>query len=295
MDITNGGVGVLATSCTAPCAGLGFIGGWGQDAPAVVFAQQFSAGDAGNPQEIAEIASHEVGHTLGLGHDQSSTSSSLWSALMTPVYQAAPIMQWTSTAPGTFPGADELAIIEQTLTPKDDRYGQSAADATPVAGTTFDFSGTISASTQTDWFSFTVPNGAGPLNLEVAPSQYTSMLDLDATLFDSSLNVVEDSNPPATFVTLCRSHRARRPVLGPLPSAGNVFPARARVRRHRLHQLRIARYLHGQRWVHRGCAVRAGVVFLHRQRAMHPCARWFFRGRPRCDVRRPVLAGVVQR
>jgi hypothetical protein len=223
VDITNGGVGLLASGCTAPCAGLSFTGGWGQDAPAVVFAQQFGAGNAGNPQEIAEIASHEVGHTLGLQHDQASTTTSLWSALIAPSYQAAPIMQWTSTAPGTFQGGDELAIIEQTLTPRDDRYGQSAADATPVAGTTFDFSGTIAASAQTDWFSFTVPNGAGPLNLDVAPSQYTSMLDLDATLFDSSLNVVEDSNPPATFVTSAAATGLGAPFSGLSLSSGTYF------------------------------------------------------------------------
>lgn len=223
VDITNGGVGVLATDCTAPCAGLSFTGGWGQDGPAVVFAQQFGAGNAGNAQQIAEISSHEVGHTLGLPHDQTSTSTSLWSALMAPSYQAAPLMQWTSTAPGAFQGGDELAIIEQTLTPKDDRYGQSAADATPVAGTTFGFSGTISAQAQTDWFSITVPSGAGPLNLEVAPSQYTSMLDLDATLFDSSLNVVEDSNPPATFVNSAVATGLDAPFSGLSLSPGTYF------------------------------------------------------------------------
>ena len=65
----------------------------------------------------------------------------------------------------------------------------------------FDVSGTITADTQTDWFSFTVPSGAGPLNLDVAPSEYSSMLDIDATLFDSSDNQLVDSDPPATFVS----------------------------------------------------------------------------------------------
>ena len=224
VDITNGGSGDLATACTGTCAGLSFTGGWGQfDPAAAVFAQQFSAGDTGNPQEIAEIASHEVGHSLGLGHDQTSATTTLWSALMTPAYQAAPLMQWTSTAAAGIQGGDELAIIEQTLTPKDDRYGQSAADAAPLAGTTFDFSGTVAASTQTDWFSFTVPNGAGPLNLEVAPSQYTSMLDLDATLFDSSLNVVEDSNPPATFVSSAVATGLDAPFSGLSLSPGTYY------------------------------------------------------------------------
>jgi hypothetical protein len=224
VDITNGGSGDFATACTSPCAGLSFTGGWGQfDPAAAVFAQQFSAGDAGNPQEIAEVASHEVGHSLGLGHDQTSTTTSLWSALMTPAYQAAPIMQWTSTAAAGIQGGDELAIIERTLTARSDRYGHTSADATPHAGNTFDVSGTISASTQSDWFSFTVPNGAGPLNLDVAPSQYTSMLDLDATLFDSSMSLVQDSNPPATLVNSAEAIGLDAPFSGLSLSPGTYF------------------------------------------------------------------------
>ena len=207
VDITNGGTSALATTCggSSDCVGEAWTSGWGElDPAAVVLPQHFGTGNAGNPEEIAEVATHEIGHTLGLEHDVTSTNSSLSGAVMDPAYQDTPLKQWTSTPAGTqsLPtGGDELAIIETTLAPKSDGYGQSFAQATPLAGVSFDVSGTITADTQTDWFSFTVPSGAGPLNLDVAPSQYSSMLDIDATLFDSSDNQLVDSDPPATFVS----------------------------------------------------------------------------------------------
>jgi hypothetical protein len=92
VDIANGGTTPLASNCMAPCVGLAFTGAWGEmDPAAVVLPQNFEAGNAGNPEAIAEVATHEIGHTLGLGHDVISASSSLWGSVMDPAYQDTPL------------------------------------------------------------------------------------------------------------------------------------------------------------------------------------------------------------
>ncbi len=224
VDITNGGTTPLANDCAAPCVGLAFVGTWGYvDPAAVVLPQSTEAGNAGNPELIAEVATHEVGHTLGLGHDTTSSATSLWGAVMAPAYQDTPLEQWTSTAPSGLSGGDELSTIEQTLAPRSDGYGQSFAEATPLTGSSFDVSGTIAGDTETDWFSFTVPQGAGPLTLDVAPSQYTSMLDIDATLFDSSGTQLIDSNPTATFVSPSAASGLDAPFTNVSLSPGSTY------------------------------------------------------------------------
>ena len=57
--------------------GVAYVGSftWNSDTPSFVFPQQLSNG---NEKSIAEAISHEVGHTLGLEHDGTSTDGYYW-------------------------------------------------------------------------------------------------------------------------------------------------------------------------------------------------------------------------
>ena len=196
--ITNGGNGGLVTDClsTPSCRGLGFIGDFGDatDPGAVILAQRLFAGNA---QQLAQTITHEVGHTLGLLHNSTSATTPLWSAVMNPVSASVPIVQWTKTT-----SQDDYAVMSaHGVQTRSDDYGNSSGVSSPLSGPAFNVNGIIAAPTDTDWFNFTVPAGAGALNLSVTPSVHTSMFDIEATLYDNALAVVAVSNPPVAVVS----------------------------------------------------------------------------------------------
>ena len=196
--VTNGGNGGLITDClsSAGCQGLGFIGGFGDgavDPGTVILAQRLSAGNA---KALAQAITHEVGHTLGLFHNTTSPATPLWSAVMYPVSASVPISQFTTTA-----SQDDYAVMSaHGVTSRNDDYGNSWGTSFTLNGPTFNVTGVIVAPTDTDWFNFTVPVGAGALNASVTPSVHTSMLDTELTLYDNNLALVALSNPPVAVV-----------------------------------------------------------------------------------------------
>lgn len=103
------------------------------DLPAWVFSSNLGTG---NPKSVAEAVSHEVGHTLGLGHDghdDGSTSSGYysghgdWAPIMGVGYYKT-VTQWSN---GGYPGAtnleDDLYIIDGFLERRSATAGGEAA------------------------------------------------------------------------------------------------------------------------------------------------------------------------
>ena len=214
--------------------------------PALVLSDKLGGG---NEKYVAEAASHENGHTLGLSHQGANPSTEYYAGQGSGVTGWAPIMgagyyknltQWSK---GEYANAnnteDELAVMGS--------YG--------APGRTDDVGGTTTSATYLG--SHRHPHrkrhhrhlhrrrrlprdlGAGPLNVSAGPAELGPDLDILLDLLDSNGNVIA-SNNPADLLTAGVSVDRR---------AGHLLHPGARHRQgrpssRRLQQLRLAGGLH---------------------------------------------------
>lgn len=187
--------------------------------PALVFPENLGSGW---PKYVAEAASHEAGHNLGLSHDGTSTvgyyqghgsGESGWAPIMGVGYSQN-LSQWSR---GEYPGAnnieDDFTMIRSNgLAFRADDHGNSSAAATYLpAGTQVSIDGNLETNTDTDVFAFTT--GAGPISISVSPVKYGPNVDLLVELRDSAGTLVSSGNPVDTLGV----------TLAPTVSAGTYF------------------------------------------------------------------------
>lgn len=190
--------------------------------PAWIYANNLS----GNEAYIAEAASHEIGHNLGLSHDGKTdgteyytghgTGETSWGTIMGAAYNRN-VTQWSK---GEYYLAnntqDDLAVIAGKLAYMPDDHGDTAAAATPlvltdgtnILSTTPETDpenlnrankGVLEQSNDTDVFSFRT--GAGPVNLVVTPHLMASgtrggNLDVRVELYDAAGGLRASDAPP---------------------------------------------------------------------------------------------------
>ena len=175
-----------------------------------------------NAKNIAEAISHEVGHTMGLGHDGYNDQeyyggSSLWAPIMGVGY-SSDLSQWSR---GEYVGAtniqDDLAVIAGRLEYKEDDYGDNIKEASPLSSSYLHAGnliadGIITSSKDVDFFSFVatdstyvidvVGTGADFSNTNAqgyaASLRYTN-LDLLVKLYDADGNLLYTCNPTDSF------------------------------------------------------------------------------------------------
>lgn len=175
---------------------------------------------------IAEAASHEIGHNLGLSHDGAKDGSEYyaghgsgdisWSAIMGVSYDRN-VSQWSK---GEYRLAnntqDDLATIAGKLSYRLDDHGNTPATATAllvsegtqITSTTPEDDpanqrrankGIIERNDDVDYFSFVT--GAGPIQLEVSPwitpeGTHGNNLDVSLELRNSAGTILATNNPP---------------------------------------------------------------------------------------------------
>jgi hypothetical protein len=154
--------------------------------PALIFPENL----ANNEKYIAEAISHEVGHTLGLNHDGTSTSDYYqgqgnWAPIMGVGYYE-PITQWSK---GEYANAnnqqDDLTVISQhgiSFLPDD--FGNSIATAFALSKTNISVDGLIGRTADVDFFSFQTSAGAAQIN--VTPWQRGADLHFTVSIYDGS-------------------------------------------------------------------------------------------------------------
>ncbi len=189
------------TNTAAPGAGgVAYIGSfnWNDETPCWVF--------NGGVKGAGDAASHEVGHTFGLGHDGRTNpveeyylGQGSWAPIMGAGYYV-PVVQWSK---GEYANPsqteDDLAKIASAtygVGYRADDYGNTigAAAALSVgAGGNVNTSGLIERNTDVDVFSFTTSGGNVALNFN--PALRHGNLDIYATLYNSAGTVLATSDP----------------------------------------------------------------------------------------------------
>ncbi|MDX1693599.1 MAG: Ig-like domain-containing protein, partial [Ketobacteraceae bacterium] len=210
--------------------GVAYVGVWGRSnypyyQPALVYANNLGGGV---PRYVAEAASHEMGHNLGLSHDGLVDGTAYYSGHGSGYTKWAPIMglgyngQVTQWSRGDYANAnntqDDIAIIQGHLSPAPDDHGDDSFSASLLA---VDAAGNVAATNpQSDPFNFYPDNkgvidsasdvdvfqidaGAGDLNLSVRPAwdAYTNNsarganLDIEVRLSDDTGSTLAVVNP----------------------------------------------------------------------------------------------------
>lgn len=186
--------------CGNACGGVAFVGvynlvGSSYYQPAWVFPQLL-----GNESKyIAEAASHEAGHNLGLFHDGTSsvgyyTGHHNWAPIMGVGYYE-PVVQWSR---GEYADAnnteDDFAVMGSYGAPlRADDHGSTVARATPL-GLTRRAVGYVERRTDRDVFSFR-RTCAGPTTVTAAAFENSPNLDVRLRLMNAGSAVLGVSNP----------------------------------------------------------------------------------------------------
>ena len=186
-------------------SGLGIPGSFNSasDTPVFIFSSQLANG---NDQYVATTASHEIGHSMGLSHDGTSTSTYYgghgfgdtgWSSIMGGGLNKK-LSQWSQ---GEYADAtnqqDDLAIIT-TNNGFDYRIDDHGSDFDTASFLTFhetgvSANGIIERNTDVDVFSFATSGGI--VDLQIDGIERGSNLDILAELFDADNNLILSSNP----------------------------------------------------------------------------------------------------
>ncbi|HEY8919376.1 MAG TPA: T9SS type A sorting domain-containing protein [Chitinophaga sp.] len=189
------------TNTAAPGAGgVAYISSfnWNDDTPCWVF--------NGGVKGAGDAASHEVGHTLSLGHDGRNSPAEgyyagqgNWAPIMGVGYYK-PIVQWSK---GEYNSANNLEDDLAKMTSstfgvgyRADDYGNSISSAGVLSvgsGGSISSSGIIERTADVDVFSFSTSGGNATINFNPAPRH--ANLDILARLLNSSGAVVATSDP----------------------------------------------------------------------------------------------------
>ena len=186
-------------------AGIAYVGSFtsSSDTPCYVFAEDLS----NDEKDIADAASHEAGHTLGLHHDGVTGGDAYyygqgnWAPIMgSGMYRD--ITQWSK---GEYSGAnnkeDDLAVMQTFgISYRADDHGNSIGTATALTGTSISASGVIETRGDVDMFSFRC--GAGPVSFTVDPAPRGPNLDIYAALYDGSGKLVTSNDGPGLSASL---------------------------------------------------------------------------------------------
>jgi len=183
--------------------GIAYLNSFGSlpEIPAYVFPVDLRY----NPQHIANVITHEVGHTLGLIHDGTPTQeyysgANNWSPIMGNGISQK-VNQWSD---GQYPGAssqeDDIEILGGKLGFVPDEFGNSIEFAHLVKiPTQF---GIINNQTDVDYFRFDIL--AGYFDINVSPvtrsgdeyiTSISPNLDIQATLYGELGNIIQVDNP----------------------------------------------------------------------------------------------------
>jgi PKD repeat protein len=174
--------------------GVAYVGSfsWNTDTPCYVFTNEL----ANHDKYIAEVASHEAGHTVGLFHDglggSAPTEYYYGQGNWAPIMGAGFYASFTQFSKGEYNNAnntqDDFAVIAGYLPIAADDHGGTLAAASVLVGPSITTGGTIETRTDVDVFRF--DTGAGTVVLNIASPAPEANLHLQAELLNASGQVL---------------------------------------------------------------------------------------------------------
>ena len=207
----------ISSAWYGSAGGVSFVGSfnWGDDTPGFVFSALLNY----NSKYIAEAASHETGHTLGLFHQSSfdincvktteynagqGSGETGWAPIMGVSYYKN-VTTWhngpNSYGCNVFQNDMALIIANNGLSYRTDDYANTlnTANSLSFSNNQFQISGLIEQTTDLDIFKFTMPS-KHLFHLDINPysvgtSDAGSNIDLQVTLYNNSQKVLQVYNP----------------------------------------------------------------------------------------------------
>ncbi len=162
------------------------------------------------PSSVAAVASHEMGHNLGLTHDGTSSEGYYgghdavpdapdWAPIMGTSYRRN-MTQWSKASEyydGNQP-QDDLSIIAARLGYRPDDHGTSFGTASALVNPLVKVPGVIENTQESDHFKFTTETGIITFDANsyrCDSGVWGSNLDIKLELYDEFLNLMATSNP----------------------------------------------------------------------------------------------------
>lgn len=193
-----------ATTCG--CGGKSFVGGF-DFTPNTKYntALVFTRNNLNSAPRMAEAASHEAGHTLGLQHNTSTTStyyagSGAWAPIMGNSYDK-PVTQFSN---GRYAGStriqDDYAIMAaHGAAPLADDYTNSITTTAPAIVKGGARTGLMNSSADVDVMSYA--HAGGTVTFWAYPGGAASNLDLTMVIRNSAGAVVRSVSPATTMTS----------------------------------------------------------------------------------------------
>jgi hypothetical protein len=217
---------------------------WGDNTPCFIFTSLHNY----RTKDIAEAASHEIGHTLGLRHQaryndvcvktedyNSGTGSGQvsWAPIMGVGYYRNQTTWHNGPNPfGCTSAQDDLSIITSTANgfgyrPDDHGATFTTASNLPISDKKITEIGNITTNTDEDMFKVTLP-ADGALKLQVAPYSVSdgeagSNLDVELKLYNNKLKLVNSYNPTETLSAAIDTTLSGGDYYIAVTGAGNMY------------------------------------------------------------------------
>ena len=183
------------SSCGGTCGGVSYVGIYGSPSynTSLIFGQVMY----GSPKNIAEAGSHELGHSLGLSHDGTTSGTEYYSGqgFWAPIMGVGYSQPLTQFSRGEYSGAnnaqDDFAVMAS--------YGASlrpTGTSTTFNSSPGSVSGYIAGAGTANYYSVTT-TCADQITAHLGVASTSPNLDASLTLTDSSGAVVSSVNPPA--------------------------------------------------------------------------------------------------
>ena len=204
--LITGSTTAVAQACDSRCLGVAYIGTFenidprGYTQPAWVFADRSLSATT-----VAQAASHEAGHTLGLQHDgKGSADYYAGTHAWGPIMGSASFRAVSQFSRGEYTGAnnleDDFAVMRaHGLPPRTDDHGSSTAAARQLgAFSAYDVGGVVETRTDTDVFAID-RSCATDLTVAATGIGAQAALDLSLEILDSTGTRVDYASPASSY------------------------------------------------------------------------------------------------